>query len=318
MGEMLSLPNLHPALVHFPIALLPAALLLEVLGWLRKGEDWAERAAVALYALAAVAATAAYLAGRRAEDSLVGVDAIAHAALARHADAALVALGLTLLLAVGRCALALRDRRRGRGTGALTVTVGVLGGAAAVLAIGVTADRGGALVYRHGLAVARSPALAAVPVPAVRAAPAAAEPGAESFVVEGVVWFRLKDQADDATFAAELELTSFRGTVELVHHLTDDANASVFSVDPSGAARLLVRKNGAEEVLAEGPSGGLSGRTRLEVSVAGRHLKGLIDGRTVVHGHGESGAGRGLALRFEGRGTVVVLRTEVRKSKESV
>ena len=57
--SMTALPNLHPALVHFPIALLPMALLFEILGLTFRRQDWLERAAVSLYAAAALGALVA-------------------------------------------------------------------------------------------------------------------------------------------------------------------------------------------------------------------------------------------------------------------
>jgi uncharacterized membrane protein len=45
---MTALPNLHPALVHFPIALSAVALLFEAVVWLRWYSTAADRCAAAL------------------------------------------------------------------------------------------------------------------------------------------------------------------------------------------------------------------------------------------------------------------------------
>jgi uncharacterized membrane protein len=101
--ELTALPNLHPALVHFPIALAAVALLFEAAVWIRWRSASADWSAAALWVLAAAGAGAAYLAGRVAADGVGTLPAAAEATLASHADAALAtlsALGLLALLRV--------------------------------------------------------------------------------------------------------------------------------------------------------------------------------------------------------------------------
>ena len=78
MNELLSwtsLPNLHPALVHFPIALVPMAILADVLRLIFRRQEWLDRAATGLYIAAALGALAALWAGEQAADGLVAVPA---------------------------------------------------------------------------------------------------------------------------------------------------------------------------------------------------------------------------------------------------
>lgn len=154
---MSSLPNLHPALVHFPIALVFAALGFDLAALVRRRATWLDRGAAALYGLAAVGAVAAYLAGRAAEDSLGRLPAAAQEAVAEHADLGLWTLVLFLALAVLRSWLAWRARgeQRVRSHGFRLALLVAAGGACALVL--ETAEHGGALVYRHGLAVAGGP-----------------------------------------------------------------------------------------------------------------------------------------------------------------
>jgi len=148
-----ALPNLHPALVHLPIALAAVALLFDAAAALRRSWSLFDVSGAALRALAAAGAGAAYLAGERAADGAGLLASAAEAALGRHADAALATLVAVSLVAVLRIWLAWRDRGAGR------VRLGVLRAVALLAALAVqgvvayTADLGGALVYRHGLAV---------------------------------------------------------------------------------------------------------------------------------------------------------------------
>ncbi|MCZ6649323.1 MAG: hypothetical protein O7D35_01515 [Acidobacteria bacterium] len=149
-----SLPNPHLFLVHFPIALLPAALLLEVMGLIRARPWWASRAAAFLLILAAVLTFAAHESGDDAADSLSHVSLAAQEQIDRHHDAAEWAMRLTILAALLRIAVALHGRttrswdRAERGLAALVM-------AGAMVMVAWTADLGGQLVYRYGLAVQR-------------------------------------------------------------------------------------------------------------------------------------------------------------------
>lgn len=162
LASWTSLPNVHPMMVHFPIALLPTALALELVGLLRARPWWPSRAAMTLLILGAILTFTAYEAGEEAAEGLTGVPPAALAALAEHDAAAAWALRLTVLALLLRIAVALHGRSRvawyraERGLSALVTAL-------AVVAVAWTADLGGRLVYDHGLAVRAMPAAAEEP-----------------------------------------------------------------------------------------------------------------------------------------------------------
>ena len=69
--------NIHPAFVHFPIALFPSALLLYGLGLAMKRRSWIVAGRACLY-LAVAGTAAAILSGLRAEDSFPHTERIHH------------------------------------------------------------------------------------------------------------------------------------------------------------------------------------------------------------------------------------------------
>lgn len=144
------LPNLHPALVHFPIALAVLGLLFELGGTLRGRPEWLDRAAAATWAAAALGAWAAWWAGRRAVDSLTVPPAV-QGHVNTHSDWGLYTLWTLVAVALLRLAVALwrPAPRDGRRWPALFLLLG-LGATGVVIR---TADLGGGLVFRHGLAV---------------------------------------------------------------------------------------------------------------------------------------------------------------------
>lgn len=152
------LPNLHPAVVHFPIALLLLATATDAVFLLRRRWRWLEGTAALLYITGALGALAAFLTGRQAADAMGPLSVPVQQLVNSHADWAERTLWLFAILALARAVLAMRDRRSAAATW-LPVRIGVLVVAiagAAVLA--QTADRGGSLVYGHGVAVTRSAA----------------------------------------------------------------------------------------------------------------------------------------------------------------
>jgi len=141
-----ALENLHPVFVHFPLVLLPLALVFQLLGMLRKSHEW-QRVALVLLVLGTVGAAAAVLSGLEAEEE-VEVPEAAVEAIEQHEILMKICGGFALLLTV----LGLLGRR----FEARAMPVILLAGLAllnGLLVIG--ADRGALLVYKHGVSVAK-------------------------------------------------------------------------------------------------------------------------------------------------------------------
>ncbi len=128
----------HPLLVHLPLIAVPLALIGDLVAIRRPHEGW-DRVALALLVLglAGVLATVAtgLLAAGRVEHSDV-----AHALMLKHRLGGLSALAALTALTWWRW-------RRG------PTFAGLLAAGAVVVLLGVTADLGGNLVYRHGLGI---------------------------------------------------------------------------------------------------------------------------------------------------------------------
>ncbi len=144
MPGISSLVNLHPLAVHFPIALLFAFLLMDLLGSVFQKQSWRNVATGMLY-LGTIAAGIAVFLGLSAASTVEHGENV-HLILERHE-----ALGFSVLYLSGFLSL-WRLMSGGTVKGASNIAFLML---AVVLNILMTlgADLGGLMVYKHGVAV---------------------------------------------------------------------------------------------------------------------------------------------------------------------
>jgi len=138
---------LHPAVVHFPIALSLVAVLLDLTSRHRRARGL-EAGAAALIVLAALGSIAAVVTGNAAHDEAV-VPHAAAALVARHEQVGELAMWLLCALAVARVALALKGRFRG-----LVAWIYLAAAVAVAGAVGYNGYLGGTMVFEHGLGTA--------------------------------------------------------------------------------------------------------------------------------------------------------------------
>lgn len=135
--------NLHPMLVHFPLALLPVALLFLLLAWWRGGERWLFAAKTCLIA-GAIGSLVAAVTGWNAGESIPHNEEI-HLMMETHKYAAIIALIAATMLAVWSRWITLGNRRiLGWFVGALALANGLL------VSVG---DLGARMVYQKGAGV---------------------------------------------------------------------------------------------------------------------------------------------------------------------
>lgn len=138
--------DLHPAIIHFPIVLLPLSAALDLCALWRCRADW-HSLAYALWALGVVGALAAVISGNAAAAEHWQAPIIGPL-LSRHEDWATAALVLALIVLLGRLPLHLKQEFAGRRFVvwiALAVAVSAL--------VWTAAYWGGELVYGHGVGV---------------------------------------------------------------------------------------------------------------------------------------------------------------------
>ncbi len=142
---MISATHLHAMIIHFPIALLMAGFLSEIIALFTK-KSFFRDAATYLLVLGAMGAAAAYLSGDYAGEGIE--DGPLKVPMELHEQAASVTLWLAIITAVFRVVVTyLKYDHR------WTTWVFVVLFAALVGAVGTTGYLGGQLVYRHAAGV---------------------------------------------------------------------------------------------------------------------------------------------------------------------
>lgn len=144
MPGISGLTNIHPLIVHFPIAFLIAFFVIDVIGSMLNKDSWRTLASGLLY-LGAISAAAAVAAGLIAEGTIEHGENV-HLIMERHEFFGLSTLGISIFLSLWR----LLSGGIVRGVAnfffilvSLLLTVFIVLGA----------DLGGLMVYKHGVAV---------------------------------------------------------------------------------------------------------------------------------------------------------------------
>lgn len=153
-------PNVHPMIVHFPIALLFTAAFVDTIGIILKGQDLWRRAAVGLYAAGTLGAVAAWFTGERAADS-VFLPTDANALLTEHSDLGHYVLYFFAAYGLIRLVLFAMNMDTKTSTRAIAWLVGLVG----IGLVWVTADHGAEMVYRYGVGVQAVPTETTVVAP---------------------------------------------------------------------------------------------------------------------------------------------------------
>jgi uncharacterized membrane protein len=142
---MITAPHLHALVIHFPIALLMAGFLSELIALFSK-KQFFKNAALYLLLLGALGAIVAYVSGSYAGDGMT--DGLLQEPMELHEDAALVTLLLAIITALLRSAMYYFDYQK-----AWAQWVSFLLFAALVGFVARTGYLGGQLVFKHGAGI---------------------------------------------------------------------------------------------------------------------------------------------------------------------
>jgi uncharacterized membrane protein len=142
------IPNVHPIVVHFPIAFLITAIFVDILSVFLKRQDWIKYSAIMLYSIGTVAAVIAYLSGRQAADS-VYLPPLANPVLNHHADLALMTVFFFIFFTLIRVISVWKVKKKYVLISIILLILSLPG----LYLIIETGEHGAELVYNHGVGV---------------------------------------------------------------------------------------------------------------------------------------------------------------------
>lgn len=355
-------PNIHPIVVHFPIALLVVAVLFDVVGLLVRKHAPTRSVAIVLYALGAATALAAFFTGDAAAEA-VSLPVAAQATLTDHETWATRTTWFYGLFALARLSILWFDRKGHNWTQGWVHVATVLIGAGGLFFLVRTGDLGASMVFQYGVGV-RTPLAEYMvthdhdadhsgviqdhdSVPAidgttddVNERPEVAPDGSWSWrpgvgaravladgfrflegrfedldLVEGDSVLTLQLRGVPVLFVypsvmgsvqadVRLNVEGFVGTTRLVYNALDADNYDFLAIE-QGLVRQG-RVSGGELSVFDAKSTPTVGWITVSAVADGRHSRGYLDDRLMVHGH-DSPPERGSAgLRVEGRGSILL------------
>ena len=341
-------PNVHPMIVHFPIALLFVGVLVDLIGLAFRERAFWRGAALLFYVGGALGALAAVLTGNAAADS-VFLPSEANALLTEHSDLGTYTLWLFGAYGIVRIATYFTrlDTR-------MSVRLGLTAVAAAGLVlVWQTGEHGSQMVYQYGVGVE---AVDASPTVVLQPADSAATAGPVMEAAGGWSWkptraaawmsevsvtpdgapglvTSLRDGGErgdvlalssdgtpvmitvDQTMAtvqidAALDLSEFGGSVMFVHHVQDENNFH-FTALVDGEMRQGYSEGGDLYLMDEKPYDAAGWHTYRVVG-DGTHFRAYSDETLVTHGHGDAPDPGTVGIRLNGTGTVLLDYIQVR------
>jgi len=313
-------PNAHPLIVHFPIAIFIVAVVVDAALLLARRSD---RMSAALYGIAALGAVAAYLSGRAAVDGMI-VPAHAVADVNSHSDWGLRTAWFIGIYAAVRLGLSFTFRSFKMVVRAPLFLISLVG----VLFVAVTSDRGGRLVYEHGLGTSVAAVDMTEPPAQVNSgerltgtwswspasglatliANASVYPadawigiefvdGQEALVVRGPATLLVGDTTDGVQVDARIS-TAEAGRIMILHNAVDERTYHYVAVDEDLVASQGAVRSGTVSRMASG-SYPDTGWHNVRVVAEGTHFHAYIDGTRVTHGHGAAAPPGRAGLRVE-------------------
>jgi uncharacterized membrane protein len=342
-------PNIHPLLVHFPIALLVIAALAHFVSLFIPEKWWDETKNTVLYTAGAICTGITYYSGTIAADS-VFLPSEAQSVLSEHADWAEYLLWFFIIYALLRIAFhwfGLFEKRSFKVITFITVLPGLF-------MIYETAEYGGKMVFGYGVGTGQliqpeqpvSEGSSKQVSSVVASSFTENENGSWSWKIhktsvsdlisnfhwiEGSVqdlqpearagqlkleatqnpnFFVTHENSKNVQMDVYLNIENLTGEVRLAHHVQDTQNYDFVTLNNEGTIRQGRIKEGETTIFEEG-SFDPKGTLFVSVVADGTHFRGYVNREMKVHGHGDAPESGSVGIRIKGKGKLLISKIEL-------
>lgn len=347
-------PNIHPMIVHFPIAILILAIGLNLIAFFLPENWWDEKKTTFIYVLGSIAAIITYFTGRSAADT-VFLPTEAQSVLTDHADWALWTVLFFGIYSCFRIALHWLKKLETKSIKVFAFAFALPG----LFFLFQTGEYGAIMVYGYGVGTGQYLEEEVVPAQTENA-------DLESLFIkkENGDWMwdmsansvnDLKEQfhwlegivdelnptvsiADNKTYLSlnltehvsnffvthseyqniqvdiYLDMTSFTGDIKIAHHVQDAQDYDFVSLTSDGEISQGRTTNDEIELFDEKEFEN-EGVKFIRVVSDGTHFRGYINKEMVVHGHGDEPTAGSIGLKINGHGTLLIQNIELSELK---
>ena len=146
-------PNFHPLVIHFPIVLVMAAAVVDLVDVAFERSAWLKAATTTLYVTGALSLIVAFLTGLQAQGTVL-IPGMAYPVLGEHRQFAFITMTYCIVVAALRLIVLRGENGRSRRRRVALLAIGLV----SVVLIQQTAERGARLVYEYGTGVIGAPA----------------------------------------------------------------------------------------------------------------------------------------------------------------
>lgn len=345
------LPNIHPFVVHFPIALLVLAVVSELFSLILKKYSWLKTTTTFLYGVGGLLVIITYITGGFAADSVV-LSASSGSLVGEHSDWAFYTTIFFVTLISLRITLEIKLPSQNK----FKSTVFLFGGFVGLFLLFETAEQGGKLVYQEGVGVIAVSKLTSDLEEAINRLPV--DPGiiedskgvwtwrpaagAEKVLQEQFTWITnsyihlhpsveiipkigsvlaLRPDGMPVIFVTGESLNKLQIDVSLqlsdfsgtfmVIHHFKDRANYDFMTLKNGRMKLGRMENGSEKVFDENPYDIKNSWLNIAVYGSDGHFRGIQNGKNVTHGHAEDLDAGKYGFGIFGSGTIYIQKIKI-------